>query len=130
VASSAVDSDVSVRLCDVYPDGKSYLMADGILRLRHRNSLEESEPLPPGEIVQANVDCWSTSIIFNRSHRVRVTVTSSNFPRFDVNPGTGEPWKEGCSTVKQTNQIYCDPTHPSCMVLPVVRSAEGGGGAG
>lgn len=130
VASSAVDSDLSVRLCDVYPDGKSYLMADGMLRLRHRNSLEKAEPLTPGEVVRAKVDCWSTSIIFNRGHRVRVTVTSSNFPRFDVNPGTGQPWTAGGTMVKQTNQIYADAAHPSCIVLPVVRAAESGGPQG
>ena len=120
VASSAVDTDLSVRLCDVYPDGKSYLMAEGILRLRYRNSAEKPEPLTPGRIEEVAVDCWSTSIIFNKGHRIRATVTSSNHPRFDVNPGTGQPWREGEPAVKQTNQIFCDAAHPSGIVLPVV----------
>jgi putative CocE/NonD family hydrolase len=120
VSSSAVDSDLSVRLCDVYPDGKSYNMAEGMLRLRHRNSFEKPEPLTPGAIVEANVDCWSTSIVFNRGHRLRVTVTSSNSPRFDVNPGTGKPFRDGDTWVKQTNRIYCDAAHPSCIRLPVI----------
>jgi putative CocE/NonD family hydrolase len=104
----------------VYPDGNSYLLADGILRLRYRNSLSRPQPLVPDEIVLANIDCWSTSIVFNRGHRIRVTVTSSNFPRFDVNPGTGRPWSAEGKKVLQTNRVYCDAQHPSAMVLPLV----------
>ena len=120
VASSAVDTDLSVRLCDVYPDGKSYLIAEGILRLRYRHSLEKTEPLTPGRIEEVAVDCWSTSIVFNKGHRIRATVTSSNYPRFDVNPGTGEPWSESGAKVRQTNRIYCDAEHASRLLLPVV----------
>ena len=124
VASSAVDTDLSVRLCDVYPDGKSYLIAEGIQRLRYRHSAEKTEPLTPGKIEEIAVDCWSTSIIFNRGHRIRATVTSSNYPRFDVNPGTGEPWSNSGAKVKQTNRIYCDAAHASRLLLPVVTSAK------
>jgi predicted acyl esterase len=120
VSSSAADTDLSVRLCDVYPDGKSYLIAEGILRLRYRNSFEKPEPLTPGRIEEVTVNCWSTSIIFNKGHRIRATVTSSNYPRFDVNPGTGEPWSSDRVQVVQTNRIYCDAAHPSHLVLPVV----------
>lgn len=124
VASSAVDSDVSIRLCDVYPDGRSYNIAEGMLRLRFRNSLESPELLKPGEIVKVAVDCWSTSIVFNRGHCIRVSVTSSNHPRFDVNPGTGQPWNDGDHHVKQINTIYCDADHPSHILLPVVSTAD------
>lgn len=120
VASSAADTDLSVRLCDVYPDGKSYLIAEGILRLRYRNSVEKPEPLTPGKVEEVTVDCWSTSIIFNKGHRIRATVTSSNYPRFDVNPGTGQPWSESGEKVKQANRIFCDADHPSNILLPVV----------
>lgn len=120
IASSSSDTDLSVRLCDVYPDGKSYLMAEGILRLRHRNSFEKSEPLTPGRIEEVEVDCWSTSIVFNKGHRIRATVTSSNYPRFDLNPGTGRPWSDAGGKVVQTNRIYCDAGHPSRLILPVV----------
>lgn len=128
VTSSAADSDLSVRLCDVYPDGKSYLMAEGMLRLRYRNSFEKPEPLVPGRMAETMVDCWSTSVVFNRGHRVRVAVTSSNFPRFDVNPGTGNPWSDAGPKVKQTNRIHCDSAHPSCIVLPVVGKNKPGHG--
>jgi len=120
VASSAVDTDLSVRLCDVYPDGKSYLLAEGMLRLRFRNSVEKPELLTPNKVEAVTVDCWSTSVIFNRGHRIRVSVTSSNYPRFDINPGTGQAVQDGGATVKQTNRIFCDSEHPSSIQLPVV----------
>ncbi len=120
IASSAADTDLSVRLCDVYPDGKSYLIAEGILRLRYRHSVEITDPLTPGKIEEVAVDCWTTSIIFNKGHSIRATVTSSNYPRFDVNPGTGEPWSDSGATVMQTNRIYCDAGRASRLLLPVV----------
>ena len=121
VASSAADTDLSVRLCDVYPDGRSLLMADGMLRLRYRGSLSAPEPMKPGELYEVEVDCWSTSLAVNQGHRLRVSVTSSNYPRFDVNPGTGKPWVDGGPLVKQANRIFCDAAHPSRIVLPVVK---------
>ncbi|MFA5192754.1 MAG: CocE/NonD family hydrolase [Verrucomicrobiia bacterium] len=124
VSSSAADTDLSVRLCDVYPDGKSYLMAEGILRLRYRNSAEKPELLTPGRVEEVTVDCWSTSIIFNKGHRIRATVTSSNYPRFDINPGSGQPWSDSGAKVKQTNRIYCDAAHASRLLLPVVATTR------
>lgn len=120
ISSSAADTDLSVRVCDVYPDGRSMLIAEGIQRLRYRKSREKPEPLTPGQVEEVSIDCWSTSQIFNTGHRVRVTITSSNFPRFDVNPGTAQPWSETGEKVKQTNRIYCDAEHPSRLVVPVV----------
>jgi predicted acyl esterase len=122
MASSAVDTDLSVRFCDVYPGGESYLMAEGMLRLRLRDSIEVESLLAPGKIYEVTVDCWCTSVIVNRGHRIRVTVTSSNFPRFDRNPGTGKVWRAGCPSVRQANRIYCDPKYPSRILLPVVKS--------
>jgi len=121
VSSSAADTDLSVRFCDVYGDWRSFPMAEGMLRLRHRNSFTANEPLKPGEIYEVTVDCWSISVVINKGHRIRVTVTSSNYPRFDLNPGTGKPWTEGCPFVRQTNRIYCDGEHPSRIILPVVK---------
>ena len=120
LSSSTVDTDISVRLCDVYPDGTSRLLAGGILRCRKRESMSKDVPLTPGKIYQVSVDCWSTSIVFNTAHRIRVSITSSNYPRFDLNPGTGRPWTDGCTFVRQTNKIYCDTEHPSRIILPVV----------
>lgn len=120
VSSSAVDTDLSVRLCDVYPGGKSYLMAEGMLRLRRRESMSKDVLMTPGTVYEVTVDCWSTSIVFNRGHRIRVSVTSSNHPRFDLNPGTGKVWTDGCKFVRQTNRIYCGAKHPSHVILPIV----------
>ena len=89
-------------------------------RARYRKSLEKTEPLIPGQVEEVTVDCWSTSIVFNKGHRIRATVTSSNFPRFDINPGTGQPWSDAGAKVKQTNRIYCEGSHASCLILPVV----------
>ena len=124
VSSSAADTDLSVRICDVYPDGRSMLMAEGIQRLRYRKSREKPEALTPGQIEEVTVDCWSTSLIINTGHRVRVMITSSNFPRFDVNPGSGKSWRDDGEKVKQTNRIYCDAEHPSRLLVPVVGAAE------
>ncbi|MBS0207864.1 MAG: CocE/NonD family hydrolase [Planctomycetes bacterium] len=126
ISSSAVDTDLSIRLCDVYPDGKSYNMAEGMLRLRHRNSFEKPELLTPDQPVEVEVDCWSTSVVFNRGHSIRVTVTSSNSPRFDVNPGTGRPMAPGEAAVVQVNRIYCGADRPSHIVLPVVEPPAAG----
>ena len=120
VSSSAADTDLSVRLCDVYPDGRSMLIAEGMQRLRHRQSTAQPVPLTPGQIEEVTVDCWSTSQVFNTGHRIRVTITSSNYPRFDINPGTAQPWSDTGEKVKQTNRIYCDAEHPSRLVVPVV----------
>lgn len=125
VSSSAVDTDLSVRFSDVYPDGRSFLMADGMLRLRCRESVSKPTPLVPGQLYEVAVDCWSTSIIINKGHRIRCTVTSSNTPRFDVNPGTGKPAWESPETVKQTNRLFCDAAHPSRLILPVIKAAAG-----
>lgn len=77
-------------------------------------------PLAPGKIEEITVDCWSTSQIFNTGHRVRLTITSSNYPRFDVNPGTAQPWSDSGEKVKQTDRIYCDAGHSTQFVVPVV----------
>jgi len=127
ISSSAADTDLSVRFCDVYPDGKSYLMAEGMLRLRYRDSLTKPQPLTPGKVYEVTVPCWPTSIVLNKGHRIRVTVTSSNYPRFDVNPGTGRPGGDGgagAKGVKQHNRIYCDGAYPSRIILPVVPPAK------
>ena len=70
------------------------------------------------------VPCWVTSIAINKGHRIRVTLTSSNYPRFDVNPGTAKPPTDGGPRHKQTNRIYCDRAYPSHILLPVIPTAE------
>ena len=119
VASSAADTDLSVRLCDVYPDGKSYLIAEGILRLRYRNS---SKSPSRSRRARSRRSPWTAGPRASSSTKATASaprVTSSNYPRFDVNPGTGQPWSDGEPSVKQTNRIFCDAAHPSSILLPV-----------
>src|SRR5262249_47551577 len=94
VSSDCPDTDFTVKLCDVYPDGRSMLVTDGIRRASLRNGFEKREPLEAGKVYEVAVDLWSTSLVFNKGHRIRVAVSSSNAPRFEPNANTGEPHPE------------------------------------
>jgi len=117
VSSDRPDTDIAVRLCDVYPDGRSMLVADGIWRLRYRNSLEREEWMEPGRIYRVTVPLPPTAQAFLEGHRIRVIVSSSNYPRFGLNSNMGSDEAEG-STAVATNHIHHDPDHPSVLVLP------------
>jgi putative CocE/NonD family hydrolase len=122
LSTSAPDTDVVVRLCDVLPDGTSYNLTDGILRGRYRDA-DRGEPpslLTPGEAVEFRVDLWSTSNVFLKGHRIRVHVTSSSFPRWDRNPNTGhEPFADAELAIAHQTVLH-DQAHPSRILLPVV----------
>lgn len=122
VSSDCPDTDFTVKLCDVYPDGKSMLVTDGIRRASLRNGFEKREPLEPGKVVEVEVDLWSTSLIFNKGHRIRVAVSSSNSPRFEPNPNTGDPHPVNGKTRVATNTLHLSAQHPSRILLPVARS--------
>jgi len=119
-SSDAPDTDFFVRLCDVYPDGRSFNICEGRIRARFHESFSEEKLLQPGEIYGFDLDLWSTSIIFNKGHRLRAHVTSSSASGFDPNPNTGEPFRRNTATRIARNTIYCDAPHPSHLVLPVV----------
>lgn len=119
VSSSAVDTDFVVRVTDVFPDGRSMLVCDGIQRARYRESNYQPSLLEPGKVYELTVDLWATSHLFRRGHRMRAVVNSSNFPRFDLNPGTGESAATATNSVIATNSVYLDRTRPSHLVLPV-----------
>ncbi|MBI4978446.1 MAG: CocE/NonD family hydrolase [Spirochaetes bacterium] len=120
LSTSASNTDVHLRLCDVYPDGKSFLIVDGIRRLSMRESFEAPVPVEPGKTYAVSVDLWSTSIVFNKGHRIRLAVSASSYPRFDVNPGTGKRMHEENNPVIQTNRIVTGAA-ASYVVLPTVR---------
>jgi uncharacterized protein len=122
ISSDCPDTDFAVLLADVYPDGRSMLVTDGILRARYRNSFEKEELLEPSKIYSVTVDLWSTSLVFNKGHRARVLVTSSNSPRFDPNPNTGAPFRSNKQTRVATNTLHLSAEHPSSIVLPVRRA--------
>lgn len=118
-SSTTPDTDFTAKLCDIYPDGRSMIVLDGILRAGHRNSMEKSEPMEPGKIYEFEIDLWSTSLVLSPGHRVRIAISSSNSPRFELNPNTGKPAGADSKTEVATNTIYLNADHPSHIVLPV-----------
>jgi uncharacterized protein len=120
VSTSAVDTDFTGKVVDVWPDGFAQNLTEGILRLRYRNSQEKPELGIPGEIYHIRVDLWATSNVFLPGHKLRLEVSSSNFPRFDRNLNTGEDQARGTHMIKATNVIYHDQSRPSSLVLPIV----------
>jgi putative CocE/NonD family hydrolase len=119
--SSAPDTDFVARLVDVYPDGRAYNLTDGIIRARYRAGPAESL-LEPNQPYRFTIDLWATSNVFKAGHRIRLQVTSSNFPRWDRNPNTGHPLgADGPEDLRPAEQtILHDADHPSHLLLPVV----------
>ncbi len=126
ISSSAVDTDFTAKLLDIYPasrelpGGFDLALGDGILRARFHNSLEKEELLKPGEVYPITIKLYPTSNLFKAGHRIRVDVSSSNFPRFDVNPNTGESLSRHRRMVTATNTVYHDAVRASHIVLPVI----------
>jgi putative CocE/NonD family hydrolase len=126
--SSAVDTDFTAKLVDVWPDGFAQNLTEGILRARYRDSQETPSLITPGQIYKFNIDVWATSNVFKKGHVLRLDISSSNFPRFNRNLNTGrdrylkasddvnpeQPFKPA------TNVIYHDAGHPSVLILPIV----------
>ncbi len=125
-SSSALDTDFTAKLIDVYPASPDYPggfdlnIGDGILRARFRESLKKEVLMQPGTIYPLTIKLYPTSNIFKRGHRIRVDISSSNFPRFDINPNTGEPLNNNRGLAVATNTIYHDAEHPSHIVLPII----------
>lgn len=119
ISSDCPDTDFTVKLCDVYPDGRSMLVTDGILRARFHKSFEKESFLEPGQVYELTVDLWSTSLVINKGHRIRVAVSSSNSPRFEANPNTGKPFRADTETRVAKNTLHLSAKHPSRILLPV-----------
>ncbi len=126
VSSDCVDTDFTAKLIDVYPpsddypDGYAMNLTDGILRVRYRDSWEKPVLMTPGEICRIRIEAFPTSNLFKRGHRIRVDISSSNFPRFDVNPNTGAAEAQSEDLLIAKNRIYLDARHPSHVILPLV----------
>jgi putative CocE/NonD family hydrolase len=118
--SSAVDTDFTAKLVDVWPNGFAQNLNDGILRARYRASMEKPELLNPGQVYKLTIDMWSTSNVFKKGHMLRLELSSSNFPRFDRNLNTGEDNARGRRFVSATNTVLHDAEHPSALTLPVI----------
>ena len=120
--SSAVDTDFTARLVDVAPDGTAFLVTEGILRTRYRHGLEQTELLAPGVAEQLEITLYPTSIVFAAGHRIRLDISSSNFPRFSRNLNTGEDVGTGTRMMVARQSVLHDQANPSQLVLPVVDS--------
>jgi putative CocE/NonD family hydrolase len=119
-ASDARDTDFTAKLVDVFPDGKAYNLCDGILRARYRQGPEKIAFLEPGKPEQFEIDLWVTANLFHSDHRIRVEISSSNFPRFDRNPNTGHPFGADAELAAAKQTILHDREHPSHLLLPVI----------
>jgi len=118
-ASDAVDTDFTAKLVDVSPDGKAFNLTDGIIRAKYRRGNNESSPLT-GEIIKYEIDLWATSNVFLSGHSIRIEISSSNFPRYDINPNTGETTIETTHMIKANQFIYHEKEYPSHVILPVI----------
>ena len=126
IASSAVDTDFTAKLIDVYPPNADYpqgyhmLLCDSIIRCRYRNGFDHEELMTPGEVYEVTIELPPTSNLFAAGHRLRLDISSSNFPRFDLNPNTGEPMGRHTHTLVAHNAVYVDRDHPSQVILPII----------
>jgi putative CocE/NonD family hydrolase len=127
VSSSAPDTDFTVKLVDEYPRNEDYPLGfamnvtHGIIRCRYRNSRTRAERMEPGAIYPVEIVCYPTSNRFQVGHRIRLDIASSNYPHFDVNTNTGDPFGASQRTIVAENTVYHDRAHPSQVVLPIVR---------
>jgi uncharacterized protein len=125
-SSSAVDTDFTAKLIDVYPASHDYPqgyalnLTDGIIRARYRSSRERAELMEPGMVYQFTIELYPACNLFQKGHRIRLDISSSNFPRFDVNPNTGEPVGKSRRMVVAENTIYHDHDHPSRLSVHVL----------
>jgi uncharacterized protein len=120
VSSSAVDTDFTAKLVDVFPDGRALNLTDGILRARYRESIENAKLMTPGEVYRMTIDAGVTSNVFRAGHRIRLEISSSNFPRFDRNPNTGAAVADERESRKAEQTLYHDHERHSYLMLPVV----------
>ncbi|RIK46562.1 MAG: hypothetical protein DCC58_02725 [Chloroflexi bacterium] len=126
VSSSAPDTDYTVKLVDVFPPSPDYPLgyalniSDAIFRARYRNDPARPELMEPGNVYTINIPMYGTSAVFGVGHRIRVDISSSNFPRFDPNPNTGEPIGRHTHSIVATNTVHHDAAYPSHITLPLV----------
>lgn len=129
-SSDGPDTDVTAKLVDVHPpsqdhpDGYAMNITDGILRCRYRDSAEQPRLLAPGEVVELRIEPMPTSNLFRAGHRIRLDISSSNFPRFDVNPNTGAPEGHAGPRRVACNCLHLGPVHASHVVLPLVPASQ------
>jgi uncharacterized protein len=119
-SSSAPDTDFTAKLVDLRPDGYAQNVAEGIVRARFRESIRYPTPIIPGQVYEYTIDLWSTSHVFKQGHRLRLEVSSSNFPRYDRNQNTGHEIGMDAEMQPAMQTVFHDSRHPSHVILPVI----------
>lgn len=120
-SSSAKNTDFTAKLVDVYPDGTAIRICEGIIRADHRNPSLPPSNIEPGKIYKYHIDLWATSNVFKKGHKIRVEISSSNYPRFSRNLNTGNDFATDTTFIKAVQTIYHNAEYPSAIVLPVIR---------
>jgi putative CocE/NonD family hydrolase len=124
ISSNCIDTDFTVKLTDVYPDNTSMLITDTILRVRNRESVSSWDFMTPGNIYNINIPFDSTAYHFNKGHQLRIDISSSNYPRFEVNPNTGNGLWDNDTTLIANNTVYTNSVHASKVSLPSVNLGD------
>jgi uncharacterized protein len=119
-STSAGDTDFTAKLVDVWPCGYAQLLTQGIIRARYRESRRKADFIEPGRVYEYAIDAWSTSNLFREGHKIRLEVSSSNFPHFDRNMNTTRPVADESNPVIAVQQVYHDTAQPSHVVLPII----------
>lgn len=125
-SSTAPDTDFVARLEVLAPDGSSVNLNNGIIRASFRDSLTTPTPIVPGQPYRFTIEIWPTSYQFKAGDRIRIAVSSSDYPQYAPNPNTGEPFGESTRTEQATQTIYQDPDHPSSVTLPIIPAGDNG----
>jgi uncharacterized protein len=125
-SSSASDTDFTAKLIVVEPDGRAINLNNGILRTAFSDSLAEPHPHTPGEPYEYKISIWPTSYLFRAGERIRVEISSSDYPQFSPNPNTGQPFGQTTDSTPATQAIMHDAAHPSFLMLPVIARSAGG----
>jgi putative CocE/NonD family hydrolase len=120
VSSSVKDTDFTAKLVDVYPDGKAYNVQEAILRARYREGFDKRAWMTEAEVYRLEIDLNVTSNYFARGHRIRLEVSSSNFPRFDRNLNTGGNNYDETQWNVAKNTVHHSSLFPSHLILPVI----------
>ena len=119
-ASSAPDTDFTAALVDVHPNGQAISLCEGIVRARYREARDTPTPIEPRRVYEYRIDLWETSVVFRAGHRIRVELSSSNFPRWDRNLNTGHSIGLDAERRVAQQTIYHDAARPSHVLLPVI----------
>ena len=128
VSSDAPDTDVTVKILDIYPyskdfpDGYHLNLTDTIFRMRYREGYDREVNMVKNDVYKVRINLWPTSNLFKKGHKLMLDISSSNFPRFDLNPNTGQAMGKHTSLIKATNTVWTGGDYPSKIKIPVVKN--------